>query len=90
MPERYNFITENFDDRKKGVEIVDELHEFAEHVLLHEFTRIGGGQSYFISGQSIEEDSNAGCWELRNCLQSHGIAGVFINDPHEYGVILKK
>lgn len=88
--ERYNFVTENFDDRKKGIEIVEELNEFAEHVLLHEFTRIGGGQSYFISGQSIEEDSNAGCWELRNCLQSHEIAGVFINHPAQYGAILKK
>lgn len=90
MPERYNFVTENFEDRKKGISIVNELQEFANHVLLHEFNRYGGGVGYFISGQSVEVDSNAGCIELTTCLQVAGIAAVFINDPAEYGVILKK
>jgi hypothetical protein len=88
--ERYNFATECFDDRDKGIRIVAEMEEFAEHVHLHEFTRIGGQVSYFITGQSIEVDSNAGCWQLRSCMQSHETAAVFINDPFNHGIILKR
>lgn len=100
MPERYNFVTENIDDFKKAIALVGELGEFCNNVMVHEFKRIGislqdgkavdtSTRSYFITGQSIEVDSNAGCIELRTLLQGEGVAAVFINHPSEHGAILK-
>lgn len=98
MPERYNFVTENIDDFKKATAVVGQLGDFCINVMVHRFERIGARMvddkcektvsvSYFITGQSIEIDSNAGCFELRNCLQDANVAAVFINDPTQTGAI---
>jgi len=98
MPERYNFVTENIDDLRKAQAIANELSAFCNNVHVHEFKRwVGklvnqkyqddGSVSYFITGQSVEVDSNAGCYELRGCLEEAGIAAVFINCPTEAGGI---
>lgn len=98
MPERYNFVTENIDDFKVATAIVGQLGDFCGNVMVHRFERIGsrlvGGKCeetvnfyYFISGQSIEVDSNMGCDELRTCLQEAGVVAVFINGPTETGAV---
>lgn len=98
MSERYNFVTENIDDFKKASALVGELGEFCNNVMVHEFKRIGisledgkavdtSTRSYFITGQSVEVDSNAGCYELRSHLEEAKIAAVFINCPTETGTI---
>lgn len=98
MPERYNFVTENIDDLRKAKAVAMELNEFCINVHVHEFKLFGGklyhdkyvdngSVSYFITAQSIEEDSNAGCYRLRGCLEEAGISAVFINCPTEAGTI---
>ncbi|HEY4288257.1 MAG TPA: hypothetical protein VGN00_14230 [Puia sp.] len=87
MPERYNFVTDNLGDRAKAIEAIAELNEFANNVMLHEFERYDRKPGYFITGQSIEVDSNAGCYELIAMCQAHELAAVFINGPSEMGII---
>ena len=86
MPERYNFVTENIDDFERATRLYEELSSFCEN-LTFRFTRWGGQESFFISGQAIEEDSNVAPLELKTVFGEIEIAVVFINDPCEIGSV---
>lgn len=96
--ERYNFVTDNIDDLEKVSELVSLLQDICTVVFIQSYKIISVKlvegvlvktytTRYFISGQSLEVDSNCGCIELRNILNDEGVAAVFINGPTETGVI---
>lgn len=87
MPERYNFVTENIDELEKAIAIAGDLGEFSENVIVNKYLRYDRRLAYFITGQSIEIDSNCGPIELRSLLEGERIAAVFINHPSETGTI---
>lgn len=80
MPERFNFVTSNMEDLAKAEDLMIDAEAFAVCLTLNKYQGFDGTERYFISGQAIEEDSNAAPLDLRICFETEGVTVAWLND----------